>query len=166
MPGITCPHCGLAMPTIWDLVGKTVFCPQCQGRFVMTGEPPPVVDSPPFPPPPVVQPPPGAPQNAPPMPSPFRSPPFKSTRSVPRRKHNPGFPSGPVALTIAGVLLGCFVGFFAAHHFAFFGGFVLMGSPYSPARYSLVPGHMLLCGILFGIAGFGIGHLLTRKAGN
>jgi hypothetical protein len=63
--------------------------------------------------------------------------------------------------TVGGVIVGCIVGFFAAHHFAFFGGFALIGEPYSPARDSLVPGHMLLCGILLGAAGFGVGWLIN-----
>ena len=37
---------------------------------------------------------------------------------------------------------------------AFFGGLALLGEPYSPARYSLVPGHMLLCGTLLGVLCF------------
>jgi hypothetical protein len=65
--------------------------------------------------------------------------------------------------TILGVLVGCLVGFFAAHHFAFFGGMALHGTPYSPARYALVPGHMLLCGILLGLAGFGIGWTIDQR---
>jgi hypothetical protein len=36
----------------------------------------------------------------------------------------------------------------------------LFGTPYSPARYSLVPGHMLLCATLMAAAGFGWALLL------
>jgi DNA-directed RNA polymerase subunit RPC12/RpoP len=70
---------------------------------------------------------------------------------------------GRVSCSLLGVALGCVVGNFAAHYFAFFGGFALMGEPFSPARYSLVPGHMLLCGILLGLAGFGIGWTIDKR---
>jgi hypothetical protein len=68
----------------------------------------------------------------------------------------------PVLTTTIGIAAGCVVGYFAAHHFAFFGGFALIGQPYSPARSSLVPGHMLLCGLLLGTIGLGLGILFVR----
>jgi len=82
---------------------------------------------------------------------------------VGRRVRKNTIPAMPIALTLSGVLLGCVVGFYAAHHFAFYGGFVLFAEPYSPARHTLVPGHMLLCGILLGLAGFGLGLYLHRR---
>jgi uncharacterized protein DUF4339 len=66
-----------------------------------------------------------------------------------------------IILTVIGIIAGAIIGFFAAHHFAFFGGLALLGEPYSPARYSLVPGHILLCAGLLGLVGFVIGWLLT-----
>jgi DNA-directed RNA polymerase subunit RPC12/RpoP len=35
MPGINCPHCGLQMPFINDLMGQSVRCPECNGAFIM-----------------------------------------------------------------------------------------------------------------------------------
>lgn len=70
-----------------------------------------------------------------------------------------------VLMTLIGIGAGCVVGFFAVHYFAFLGGVNLMGKPYSPARDSLVPGHMLLCGILLGIFGFAIGWSMTKRRG-
>ena len=69
----------------------------------------------------------------------------------------------PIITTILGIAAGCVIGFFAAHHFAFFGGVLLFGKPYSPARYTLVPGHMLLCGTILGAVGLGIG-VFARKS--
>lgn len=87
----------------------------------------------------------------------------RNTRRSPTRSKRKTPPSSlPVSMAILGTLLGCVIGFYAAHHFAFFGGINLIGEPYSPARDSLVPGHMLLCGGVLGISGFGIG-LSLRK---
>jgi hypothetical protein len=69
----------------------------------------------------------------------------------------------PIVMAMMGIATGCLVGFFAAHYFAFFGGLALIGRPFSPARFSLVPGHMLLCGIILGAAGFAIGFLFRAS---
>lgn len=59
--------------------------------------------------------------------------------------------------TFWGVLLGCIVGFFSAHYFPVFGGFLMLGEPDSEWRNQLVPGHMLLFSFLLGIVGFVLG---------
>jgi hypothetical protein len=70
----------------------------------------------------------------------------------------------PIGTTILGVIFGCIVGFFAAHYFPFFGGLAMtLGQPFSPARYGLVPGHILLCVSLFGGFGLVVG-LLNRNS--
>ena len=66
-----------------------------------------------------------------------------------------------VLSTLLGIAAGCCVGFYAAHHFALFGGLMLLGRPYSEARYNLVPGHMALLGPIFGLAGFVISKRLV-----
>ena len=90
---------------------------------------------------------------------------------------NPTEPSAnPTSKTNSGISLivicsfasigGCFggvVGLFAAHYFALWGGFVLMGEPGSLARWSLVPGHMALIGSIFSITGGLVGWLFTIK---
>jgi predicted RNA-binding Zn-ribbon protein involved in translation (DUF1610 family) len=68
--------------------------------------------------------------------------------------------------TIAGIGLGCIVGYFSAHYFAIFGGFQLLGNPHSPARDQLVPGHMLLWALLLGVAGLGLGFLMDGWQGS
>ena len=59
--------------------------------------------------------------------------------------------SGTMLGGLIGGVVGGIFGSYAAHHCALFGGFNLMGVPYSPARYALVPGHVVLCGILLGL---------------
>jgi hypothetical protein len=63
---------------------------------------------------------------------------------------------------LAALVLSGPVGYLSAHHFALYGGFVLMGKPGSPARQSLVPGHILLWALLLGGAGFLVGWVLDR----
>ncbi len=70
----------------------------------------------------------------------------------------------PVVTSILGILAGAFIGVFAAHHFPFYGGIAMLGAPYSPARSSLVPGHMLLCGVVLGSVGLAAGLLLVKIA--
>jgi len=66
------------------------------------------------------------------------------------------------ALTLVGIVVGGVVGYFAAHYFALWGGFALIGEPHSPARNSLVPGHVLFFATVLGAAGFIIGHQLSK----
>ncbi|MBL1321844.1 MAG: hypothetical protein COA63_012405 [Methylophaga sp.] len=68
-----------------------------------------------------------------------------------------------VTLTILGILIGCVLGYFSAHHFALWGGFVLIGEPYSPARDTLVPGHVLFFAVTLGAIGLAIGYHLDKK---
>jgi hypothetical protein len=71
-----------------------------------------------------------------------------------------------VVCTSTGIGLGCIVGYFSAHYFAIFGGFLLLGEPHSPARDQLVPGHMLLWALLLGVAGLGLGFLMDGGQGS
>lgn len=68
-----------------------------------------------------------------------------------------------ITLTVAGIVVGCIVGYFSAHYFALWGGFALFGVPHSPARNALVPGHVLFFGCALGAAGFVAGHFLSKK---
>ena len=58
-----------------------------------------------------------------------------------------------------GCCLGVPIGYKSAHHFALFGGFNLLGEPNSPARDSLVPGHIAIFAGFFAIFGFLVGFL-------
>ena len=62
-----------------------------------------------------------------------------------------------------GIVIGCIVGYFAAHHFALWGGFALFGEPYSPACGSLVPGHVLFFATALGAIGFAIGYYYDKE---
>jgi hypothetical protein len=68
-----------------------------------------------------------------------------------------------VTLTILGIFAGCVVGYFAAHHFALWGGLALLGQPYSPARSTLVPGHVGFFAVVLGVIGFAAGYTLDKK---
>jgi DNA-directed RNA polymerase subunit RPC12/RpoP len=157
----TCPGCGRAIPLQPHELSLTIECARCGTWFVPSAAPAPAA------PEDVLEEVPDAPTSAcrsvsAPAPVPMAECPAKEAAV-----------GGRVACTLLGAsmggtlgaLVGCVVGIFAAHHFAFFGGFALIGEPYSPIRWELVPGHMLLCGILLGLfgtvagglAGFGIG---------
>lgn len=56
MSEINCPKCYLAMPLIRDLIGRTVVCPECRHRFVMTDDAIPPVAYPSAPAPPQYRP--------------------------------------------------------------------------------------------------------------
>ena len=45
-------------------------------------------------------------------------------------------------IPIWGVLIGCVLGFAAAEYFPLWGGIAKFGAPFSPARNSLVAGHI------------------------
>jgi hypothetical protein len=62
-----------------------------------------------------------------------------------------------------GIVLGCIVGYFAAHYFPLWGGLAMLGEAHSQARDSLVPGHIALCAVTFGAFAFGIAHLKNAK---
>lgn len=71
-----------------------------------------------------------------------------------------------------GIACGCVIGYYAAHHFPFYGGFaVTFGEPFSPARSKLVPGHMLLCSVVLsllmsfacGVVGYLIGWAFDKN---
>jgi hypothetical protein len=163
---VTCEHCNARCRVTPAHVGKIVSCPKCKNRFVVELQGNPVngslpIEQPPVPPviPPV------------PLPPPIQNADFNqkivfqhiSRNTTSGKKKTTGSSITRVALfTITGILTGCVTGYFAAHHFAFFGGLLLLGAPYSPARSSLVPGHMLLCGMLLGILGLGLGVVKNR----
>ena len=160
----TCEHCNARCRVTAAHIGKTVSCPKCKNRFVvrLQGTP---VNGPSTPAQPPVQP-------APPPPpiengdlSHETVPQFvtRNKTTVQKKITGPSL-ALPAFTTTLGIGSGCVIGYFAAHHFAFFGGFALLGQPYSPARSSLVPGHMLLCGILLGLLGLGLGVLFVRLA--
>jgi hypothetical protein len=163
---VTCEHCNARCRFTPAHIGKMVSCPKCENRFVVKLPGKPVDEPSPLEQPPV---PPVSPD---PVPPPIQNADFNQAsvfQYVPRnrtrvKKKTTGL-SLPLMLlcTITGILTGCVAGYFAAHHFAFFGGFLLFGKPYSPARSSLVPGHMLLCGILLGTIGLGLGVLIGRR---
>ena len=67
------------------------------------------------------------------------------------------------ALTIVGIAIGCIVGYFSAHYFPLWGGFVMLAEPHSPARNSLVPGHVLFYASVLGATGFIVGQYLTKS---
>jgi predicted Zn finger-like uncharacterized protein len=139
----TCPNCQARFQIGNELYGRQVRCGSCGQVFYA------------LPPVPPVKPTPAPPEITPPQ--------VEERRPIPSREPKP-VPLIEVCLTqgIVGVIIGCVVGYFAAHHFAFFGGWALMGEPYSPARNSLVPGHMLLCALLLGAGGVGLA-ILSRK---
>jgi len=70
-----------------------------------------------------------------------------------------------IVLCLIGVIGGAMAGQYLAHHAPLFGGINMMGEPGSPARQSLVPGHVALLGTLGGIAGLllGVVRVLTAK---
>lgn len=68
-----------------------------------------------------------------------------------------------IPLTIGGILCGAVIGFLSAHHFALWGGFALIGQPYSPARSSLVPGHIMFFSVVLGAIGYAIGNSKNSK---
>jgi len=68
-----------------------------------------------------------------------------------------------LTLALLGVVIGCIVGYFAAHHFALWGGWVLLCEPYSRGRDSLVPGHVLFFAVALGAIGFAVGYYLDKK---
>ena len=156
-----CPHCRTGNEL--RLPGLPITCKNCAKVFFAREPEAPSSTS--FqiqpPPPPVI---------APVVTQRSASPPFAGVRAVPRQPHTASNKSRKrswakyemLILGVIGVGLGVIVGYFAAHHFAFFGGFALLGEPYSPARNSLVPGHMLLCAILLGGAGVLIGFIRNR----
>lgn len=80
-----------------------------------------------------------------------------------KRRRKPKRGNMKVGLAILGIVIGSIVGYFAAHHFALWGGFVLIGAPYSPARNSLVPGHVLFFAVVLGAIGFAIGYSLDKR---
>jgi hypothetical protein len=63
----------------------------------------------------------------------------------------------PQYMGLAGI-----IGFYAAHHFALWGGLALIGFPYSPARYSLVPGHVAVFSLVFTVFGMLPGVLISK----
>ena len=67
---------------------------------------------------------------------------------------------------VCGIILGAGFGFVAAHHFPFWGGIMMIGQPYSQARWSLVPGHALAFSIVpalvFGMLGHWAGRHISR----
>jgi len=65
-----------------------------------------------------------------------------------------------IAGTVIGLIAGPVVGYYSAHYFAIYGGFLLLGVPHSPARDQLVPGHVLLWTVIMCLVGFGLGLLL------
>lgn len=64
-------------------------------------------------------------------------------------------------MLVFGIIVGSFIGYYSAHHFALWGGLALYGQPYSPARQSLVPGHMLFFGAIVGCASYYIAGYLN-----
>ena len=70
--------------------------------------------------------------------------------------------AGRLAGSAFGLVIGAELGFLAAQLFPLWGGWLMMGEPYSPHRYQLVPGHVAVFAALFGVVGFGAGWLLDR----
>ena len=149
MQSVNCPYCNAKVLNDGTLAGQMVACPTCGRQFttpIQGPVAPPLASETAVPPPPPMQ---GA----------TAAQPF--VQKKPRTPHQYNTPRLKRALMkypmilygIIGASAGCVVGYFAAHHFAFYGGFALIGEPYSPARSSLVPGHMLLCGVLLGAIG-------------
>lgn len=67
-------------------------------------------------------------------------------------------------LTVGGGLLGGVVGFLLAHYYPLWGGMaMMMGEPFSPARSSLVPGHVVVFFLVFGGIGYAIGNNMNPK---
>jgi len=64
-----------------------------------------------------------------------------------------------VGRAILGAIIGGLVGYLSANYFPIFGGFLItaVAEPFSEARMSLVPQHMLLFAFVFGIIGFLVG---------
>ena len=157
----TCEHCNARCSVTPAHIGKVVLCPKCKNRFVVklqanSVDGPSPTAQPPVPPPPPIQ---NADFNQESVPQ------FVTRNKITvQKKITAPELALPALTTTLGIGIGCVTGYFAAHHFAFFGGFALLGQPYSPARSSLVPGHMLLCGILLGLLGLGLGVLFTRLA--
>lgn len=60
---------------------------------------------------------------------------------------------------LVGVVLGAVLGVLASQYFPIFGGFENVGTPWSPARISLVPTHLLVLAVGGGV----IGALLGRS---
>jgi hypothetical protein len=150
-----CPSCQTMLGAPTEYVGREVKCSKCGTQFVVRDESASVPTPPPLPP--------GAPPLLPDCPmAPIDTSP---QQNAPRRsvKHLPQIDKleatiWQVVEALLGIVVGCVCGYYAAHHFPFWGGIVMMGAPYSPARSSLVPGHMLLCSLILG----GIGFILPR----
>jgi hypothetical protein len=58
-----------------------------------------------------------------------------------------------------GIILGCVVGYLSAHYFPLWGGLFMLGEPGSRARELLVPGHVLLYAVVFGIFAIGLWYM-------
>lgn len=144
---IACVGCRAKYRVTDAHIGCEVTCPKCDARFTVPGPPKATQPSPPPPPP------------LPPPPPPPPPPPLPLAPKVTANQKA----LFPIATSIMGIVAGCVVGYFAAHHFPFFGGLALLGTPYSPARYALVPGHMLLCSVILGAAGCGLGIALRES---
>jgi hypothetical protein len=67
-------------------------------------------------------------------------------------------------LGIMGAAVGAVLGYFSAHYFPLWEGFLTaIARPHSPARASLVPGHMLALGVLFGVSAFALTYLARKS---
>ncbi len=130
-----CPGCGAAYHVAERKTGKRTTCPKCgQGMRV---------------PPPVRR-----------MAVPGMETPEVATEETDPRSRRMATVFYLLNWIIFGAIVGCAAGYYFAHHAPLFGGLYMLGMPYSPARDTLVPGHVLLCGILCGLLGLGAGCLI------
>ena len=144
MPAIACPHCQKTFNVPDQYIGKTVRCAACKKPF--------------------------AAEILPELEAESETPWMNAgvTRKAPRAAPPVSEVSGPTTKRVVlaavefgfiGLLLGAAIGVYLSQYQPIFGGFAIIGEPWSPIRQTLIGVHVVACGGVLGIvlAGVAVG---------
>lgn len=67
-----------------------------------------------------------------------------------------------VLVTLVAAIIGVPIGYYVSQYMPLWGGFLTLGTPFSPARLRLAPGHMVAFAFVFGCVGYVIAHQMAK----